>query len=242
MRSTFLFLFSTILVSMLLGCSSYKTKKQESQLVLPELGNVVQTQGDMFYSTVEPAGIPSWPTLKVELQQMPFNTKSYTTYARLMQRAARINSISYNDSLPYKPKYVRLQLTDKVALTQMLNSEAHESLREYLTADDAYKLVTGLDLALSESELVVFLNAEAVQLQKDEYGSLKVVLINGNQQNSFFFSELQVFDYQLSSFCWGEDVLHRKKIKNLIAEGERCPKGTFLKARKMEKDESYLKF
>nr|WP_299339495.1 hypothetical protein [Allomuricauda sp.] len=242
MRSTTLFLFSILVGSLISGCSGYKHKKQESQLTLPELGNVVQTRGDMFYAAVAPTGIPQWPTLKVEVQQMPFDQKSYTTYAKLMQKAARINSISYNDSLPYKPKYLRLQLTDKVALTQLLNSEEHAALRDYLALDDTYKLVTGLDLALTENELVTFLNAEAVQLQKDGFGSLKIVLINGSKQFSYFFSELQVFDYRLASFCWGEDAHHRKMVRNLIPDGERCPKGTYLKARKLEKEATYLKF
>ncbi len=210
-------------------------------MVLPELGTIIETQGDMLYSSVEATGIPHWPTLKVEVQQMPFNSKSYATYARLKQRAGRINSISYNDSLPYKPKYLRFTLPDKVNLTRLLNQDNNKTLRDYLITDDTYKLVTQLDIAPTENELVNFLSAEAILLEKDSYGSLKLVVMNGNQKRSFFFSELQVFNYAHSSFCWGEDTYHNKKIRSLIREGNRCPKGTFMKPKKMEKNKPYLK-
>lgn len=237
--STFLRLF--LLSIFIFSCSSYKNKKQEWLLVLPELGSVIQTHGDMLYTASEPTGIPAWPILRVEVKQMPFNSSSYYTYAKYKQRAAQINSVPYNDSLPYKPKYLRLTLPDKVALTQHINQEEHKKIREYLLTDDTYKLVTRLDIAPTENELIQFLNAEVVQLEKDEYGSQKLILITGDEYVSYFFSELQVFDYGHVSFCWGEDTYHNKKIKSLIKDGDRCPKGTFLKPKKMNKNKPYLK-
>ena len=240
MKFDHIFLFSPLFFA-IISCSSYKNKKQESLLVLPELGTVVQVQGDMLYESSEPTSLPVWPTLRVEVRQMPFNAVSYTTYAKYKQRAAQINSVPYNDSLPYKPKFLRLTLPDKVKLTQMLNQDNHKALREYLVTDDTYKLVTQLDIAPTEVDLVNFLNAEAVQLERDSYGAQKLVLVNGKQRRSFFFSELQVFDYAHTSFCWGEDVYHNKKIKSLISDGGRCPKGTFMKPKKMDKNKTYLK-
>ena len=234
----FLFL---ILFLVLSSCSSYKNKKQEALLVLPELGTVVQVQGDLLYKSSEPTGLPVWPTLRVEVRQLPFNSVSYSMYAKYKQRAAQINSVPYNDSLGYKPKFLRLSLPDKVKLTQMLNQDNHKALRDYLVTDDTYKLVTHLDIAPTEIELVNFLNAEAIQLERDRYGAQKLVLVNGKQRRSFFFSELQVFDYGHTSFCWGEDIYHNKKIKSLITDGSRCPKGTFMKPKKMDKNKTYLK-
>ena len=232
-----LFLTSIFIIS----CSSYRNKKQESLLVLPELGTVVQSHGDMLYTSSEPISLPSWPTLRIEVLQMPFNSSSYYTYAKQRLRAAQINSIPYNDSLAYKPKYLRLTLPDKIKLTQLLNQDGHKMFREYLLTDDSYKLVTRLDFAPTENEIVNFLKAEAILLEKDEYGSQKLVLVNGEKQTSYFFSELQVFDYGYDSFCWGEDTYHNKKIKSLIKDGDRCPKGTFLKPKKMDKNKTYFK-
>ncbi len=226
----------------MLGCSAYKAEKQESLLTFPELGTLVKTKGDMWYSAAEQVGIPKWSELKVDVKQLPFNRTSYYSYAKFMEQAGKINSISYNDSLPYKPKYLRLQLLDKLGLTNLLNAEPHKALRSYISNDDGYKLVTGLNITVPETEMPSFLQAEAIQLQKDEYDNIILVIISGELERHYFFSELHVFDYQYSNFCWGEDRYHNMIIENLISEGQKCPKGTYLKASKVNGDRSYLKF
>ncbi|MGW9686754.1 hypothetical protein [Flagellimonas sp. 2504JD1-5] len=223
-------------------CSTYKAKKQEAQLSFPELGTLIKTKGDLWYSAAEQIGVPDWSELKVDVQQMPFNRQSYTDYAKHMQQAAKINTISYNDSLPYKPKYLRLQLLDQLGLAQLLNQDKHDALRSYISNDDSYKLVTGLNITVPETEMPGFLQAEAIQLQKDKYDNIVLTVINGEQKRQYFFSELQVFDYQYAHFCWGEDQYHNMIIENLISEGQKCPKGTYLKASKVNGDKAYLKF
>ncbi len=224
------------------SCSSYKAKKQEALLNFPELGTVIKTSGDMWYSASEQVGVPNWSVLKVDVKQLPFNRTSYLAYAKYMQQAGKINSISYNDSLPYKPKYLRLQLLDRLGITQLLNNDAHDDLRSYVSNDDTYKLVTGLNITIPETEMPSFLQAEAIQLQKDNYGNIQLVIINGEFERRYFFSELHVFGYQYAHFCWGEDQYHNMIIENLISEDQKCPKGTHLKASKVNGGRSYLKF
>nr|WP_299067278.1 hypothetical protein [uncultured Allomuricauda sp.] len=234
--------FTTYGVLFLLGCSAYKAEKQESLLSFPELGTLIKTKGDMWYSAAEQIGVPNWSVLKVDVKQLPFNRTSYYSYAKFMEQAGKINSVSYNDSLPYKPKYLRLQLLDRLGLTQLLNNEQHDDLRSYIANDDGYKLVTGLNITVPEVEMPGFLQAEALQLQKDAYDNIILVVINGEFEKHYFFSELHVFDYQYSNFCWGEDQYHNMIIENLISEDQKCPKGTYLKASKVNGDRSYLKF
>lgn len=229
-------------VLFLLGCSAYKAEKQESLLSFPELGALVKTKGDIWYSAAEQIGVPKWSMLKVDVKQLPFNKTSYYSYAKYMEQAGKINSISYNDSLPYKPKYLRLQLLDKLGITNLLNAETHKELRSYISNDDGYKLVTGLNITVPETEMPSFLQAEAIQLQKDSYENIILVVISGELERHYFFSELHVFDYQYSNFCWGEDQYHNLIIENLISEDQKCPKGTYLKASKVNDNKSYLKF
>lgn len=236
-----LFLLAIVILSCI-HCSTYKAKKQEALLNFPELGTVIKTSGDMWYSASEQVGVPNWSVLKVDVKQLPFNRTSYFAYAKYMQEAGKINSISYNDSLPYKPKYLRLKLLDRLGITQLLNNDVHDDLRSYISNDDAYKLVSGLDITVPETEMPGFLQAEAVQLQKDVYNNIVLVVINGEFERRYFFSEFQVFGYQYAHFCWGEDQYHNTIIENLISEGQKCPKGTHLKASKVNGDRSYLKF
>ncbi|UII76205.1 hypothetical protein LV716_18370 [Flagellimonas sp. HMM57] len=242
MKSFFVKALVICVILFLLGCNAYKAQKQEAQLNFPALGTLIKTKGDLWYSAVEQVGVPDWSALKVDVQQLPFNRTSYGSYARYMEQAGKINSIAYVDSLPYKPKYLRLQLLDKLGMTQLLNTDTHKELRSYIAQDEGYKLVTGLDITVPETEMPSFLQAEAVQLQKDTYGNIQLVTINGTTENRYFFSELQIFGYQYANFCWGEDRYHNLIIENLLSEKEKCPKGTYLKSIKVNGDRSYLKF
>ncbi len=225
------------------GCSSYKAKKQESFLTVPELASIVTARESFMYTTHEQVGVPNWETpLKVHVQELPFNKSSYTTYSMYMQRAGRINSVPYVDSLPYKPKYLRLQLLDKIALAGLLNDEINSDTRAYLEKDEAYKMVTYLDITTADDIIPLLLGAETVILEQDDYKNLYLVLLAGDQEQQLSFYDLQVFDYGLSAFCWGENLQYRKEIQAIIEDGETCPEGTFNKASKANSEKDYLKF
>ena len=224
------------------GCSSYKAKQQESFLTVPELGSLVITRDNMTYKSHQQVGTPLWESApKVFVQELPFNKTSYTAYSEFMARAGKINSIPYVDSLPYKPKYLRLQLLDKIALTGMLNAETNSDIRAYLEKDEAYKLVTSLDITTTDLLLPALMGAETVLLQHDEFKNPYLLLYAGDQVQQLSFYELQIFNYELSGFCWGENKFYHKEIQALVDGGESCPKGTFAKASKATSERDYLK-
>ena len=236
---------STVLTCLLLllwGCGSYKAKQQEHQLQMPHLGTVVKTKGGIWYDAAAQIGLPHWKKLKVTLQEMPFNIESYTTYAKHMYRSGKINSIPYKDSLRYKPKYIRLQLQDKIGFTEMLNNDKHATMRRYLSLDDGHRLVTTLDLALTEVEITEFNEVLAATLEKDKFDNPILVLERVGATRTYLLKDLPIYDYGLSTFCWGEDQYQNMRIENLVDEDEKCPRGTHLKASKLQADKAYLKF
>jgi len=224
------------------GCNTYKAKRQEHKLQLPQLGTVVKAKGGVFYDAAAQIGVPNWQKLKVTIQELPFNYESYTVYAKHMHRAGKINSIPYKDSLRYKPKYIRLQLQDKIGFAQLLNNDEHKTMRRYLSLDDDHRLVTTLDLALTEVEITEFQEVLAASLEKDQFENLILVLERVGATRTYLLKDLPVYNYGLSAFCWGEDQYHNMRIENLVAEDEKCPRGTYLKASKIQVDKSYLKF
>ncbi len=239
----FLRLTLTFLTLLLLwGCSTYKAKKQEALLNLPLMGTLVKTTGDMSYNAAEQIGIPKWTSLKVEVKELPFNIESYTTYARHMLRAAKINSIPYNDSLRYKPKYIQLQLQNKIDMAHMLNNDAHGEMRNYLSLDPDHRLVTSVDIALTELEIQEFLAINGAELKKDKLNNIVLTLYMDDIERTYQLKDLPIFDYGLSAFCWGEDQYHRLRIENIVDEDLKCPKNTYLKASKIKSDKAYLKF
>ncbi|NAY93525.1 hypothetical protein GTQ34_16580 [Muricauda sp. JGD-17] len=135
-----------------------------------------------------------------------------------------------------------MQLLDKVRLTSILNTEAHKHLRKYIAADQDHKIVTSVDLVVVEADIHIFLRADAIQLQKDKFDNLVLVLTEGTSKTSYFFSELPIFSYRYSGFCWGENRYDNLIIKNLVSEDQNCPSGTYLKASKVHVEREYLKF
>lgn len=234
-------LFTGLLIA---SCAGYKAEKQTNAISFPELGSIVKKDKDMLMnSTSQQVGMPIWSSpIKVNVQQLPFNKMSYLTYAGYMRKAGKINSIPYVDSLPYRPKYLRVQLLDKIELTTLLNSEANEKVRTYLEKDSDYKMVTKMDFTVPETIMPLYEQAETVVLQQDEFKNVYLVLINGKKEERIHFSHLQVFDYEVSCFCWGADRYDQKRIENMVPDTKKCPKGTYEKASKMNSDKLYLKF
>jgi len=242
LKEKFAYIITICAVSLMAACAAYKAERQEALLSFPELGAIVKTKGNLWYSASEQVGVPKWGSLRVSVQQLPFNNESYSRYAKAVQRAGQINSIPYIDSLPYKPKYIRLQLLDKIKITELLNNDDNQNVKDYLEKDENLKLVTSLDLALSEAEITFFDQAEAFELRKDEHGSVILNVVVDDNEQAYYLSDLRVFDYGYATFCWGEDRYHRLRIENIAPEGEKCPKGTHAKPKKVSADRSYLKF
>ncbi|QLG46784.1 hypothetical protein [Costertonia aggregata] len=241
MKNCFIYIFSVVVL--FYSCGSFKAEQRTSALTFPELGSIIKKKGMLWYGTSEQVGIPLWSEpMTVNIRQLPFNPDSYNTYAKYMSSAGKINSIAYNDSLPYKPKYLRLELVDKIRLTRALNSEPNEAVLSYLANDADYKIVTRMDFTVPETVMPTFELADNVVLIQDKFNKVQLVLIANGKEELVNFNEIQIFDFEYSSFCWGEDRYHRKRIENIVSDGSKCPKGTFVKPSKVKADKSYLKF
>ena len=236
-------LLGIVILFLIAGCSSYTIQQQTKALSFPELGSIVKAQGSLWYASTEQVGQPHWETpLKVQVQEIPFNKTSYGTYSNYIKRAGKINSVKYIDSLPYKPKYLRLLLSDKIVLTNRLNAVENKETRAYLEKDSDYRIVSALDITLPDSDLELLSDAETVFLEQDAFRNLSLVYLNGEQQIQLSLKNIQTFDFDLSSFCWGEDRYHNKQVEAILDGKEKCPKGTAKKASKITSDRDYLKF
>jgi len=225
------------------ACSIIKDKQQEARLNFPHLGSLVKDKKTLWHSASEQIGFPYWEEpLTVNIKEFPFNKKTYTAYATYIQQAGKINSIAYTDSLPYKPKYIQLQLRNKIGLTHLLNTPINDAVRSYLEQDPNYGMVTTLLVTVPDAQLPVLLHTEKVLLQKDHQNHTYLVLQNGTTQTKLQFSELQIFAIETTSFCWGKDRYGKLMIKTLLQTGAKCPKNTYRKITKMDTQKTYLKF
>ncbi|MGP1994246.1 hypothetical protein D9V96_020365 [Zobellia laminariae] len=238
-NGSYIFIFLSVLLT---ACGTYKSEQQAAKLTFPELGSIIHTNEDLWYASSEQIGKPIWvEPLVIKARQLPFNKTSYTTYANYMANASKINGIPYVDTLPYKPKYLRLQLLNKIDATKQLNGQENTNVRAYIENDDAYKLVTRIDITVTDAMMPKFIEASTVHMLEDGKGGKYLVLTSKEQEVKVSLSEVQIFDYGYSSFCWGEDRYHNKQLEAILGENEKCPKGTYKKASKVKSEKSFIK-
>jgi len=228
----------------LCSCSAYKASQQYEKLRQPQLGTLVQQNSMLGFAehTQEVGQLHLKKPLAVKVVALPFNDHSYRLYTSYLKNARRANTIPYNDSTPIPPRYLRLELTNQVALTQLLNTTENQALCEYIAQDAGSALVSSINFTSVDRDLALFLNASHVFLTRDDLGKLYFSVLQNDKEQFIYFEELQIFESETLSFCWAEDQHLKKRVVNLMEKGQRCPKGTHKKARKAERERDYLKF
>ena len=243
-RNTGKLAWAVLALTVLYSCTAYKASRQYQKVQQPKLGTVVQQQGQMglVEYTREVGQLQITKPLAVKVVALPFNKHSYGQYTTYLKNTRRANTIPYNDSLPIPPRYVQLELANQVALTQLLNAPKNRALCDYIAQDADFGLVSTISLTATDENLVTFTNATHVLLEQDTLGKLYFKIVHDNGEQFIYFEELQLFDFEILSFCWAEDHYLKKRVVNLLPKGQRCPKGTHKKPVKAEQERDYLKF
>ena len=240
LKQLLLFLLVTLLLS---SCASYKSKLQTEAVTFPELGSFSNIEGDYWYKSSEQIGaFEMEEPLLVSQQELPFNKATYAKYTKYLENANRINSVAFTDSMPFKPKYIRLQLLDKITLTSLVNNKENTNIRAYLQNDPNFKLITQIDVTTTDELRELFSQSKTVLLKKGANNKHILLIQNSQGYREIDFSHLEVFSYNYVSFCWGEDRYHSKIIKLLVEGDSGCPAATYKKASKVKSiEKSYLK-
>jgi len=69
---------------------------------------------------------------------------------------------------------------------------------------------------------------------------LQIKQLRGNKLHSISIPESEIFAYELTGFCWGEDIYGNAQIETLNEKGN-CPEGTEKNAQKLDDLNAYLK-
>ncbi|MGJ8733396.1 MAG: hypothetical protein ACSHW4_09630, partial [Cellulophaga sp.] len=141
-----IFFKAVVVLFLITSCGSYKTKQQIYSITFPELGSIVKNNGALWYASSTEVGVPSYKKeIRIKTQFIPFTKSSYKKYKGVVGRLEKESAISYVDSILIKPKYMRLELSNKVELATILNSESNVEVANYLKTDDNYAIVTSID-------------------------------------------------------------------------------------------------
>ncbi len=229
-----------LLAVVLYGCMPLKSV-QNYQSTIPSLGVIGKRNGSFITKGFQQVGFPKLTTpIALTATELPFSKNSFKEYQQLKTQRGEQVEVNYDDSLKVKPKYLRLQVLDKIALTAQLNQGVNTEVRSYLEKDAQCKIVSEIAVYTHPMLVDQLLHAKSIFLNTGITGELEIQFVNKKKKERFALSKRDIFSYGLMSFCWGEDVYGNAKVNTLSTNGN-CPEGTEKSAHKLADTKSYLK-
>ncbi|WP_299535751.1 hypothetical protein [Ulvibacterium sp.] len=236
-------IYSVSLSLMVLLCSCASLKNVSSfERHAPSLGTIGNQSQSLLHTSFQRIGHPSLERpIAVLVKEVPFTKSSFKKYTAYKKNSGMVPEIQLIDSLGTKSSYLCLEITDKIALRDALNSEKNNSVLSYLEKDDAYCLVYKIALYPNLEAYRLLMQSDRLFLETDRNGILILKARNRNLDKEIILSQMEIFDYSSLGFCWGETQYGRKQIEALVGDGDSCPKNTERKAYKLDESKSYLK-
>ncbi len=218
--------------------SSHSITKQ--QVVMGSVGldrNLLLEHG---YSN---AAIPKYGNpIKVTTMQVPFSKQTHKAFVNAKTTQVANINVKYADTLKDKPKFVKLDVADKVALIEALNAKENKAVKDYLSTDYNASVITSISMALDSQMLNDIANADAVFLVQNGLKSYGIQLFdNDKATKTIGFNEGIIFSYNSSNCCWQENDKHRINIVDIVVGKTNCPDRTYPSAKQAKRKINYFK-
>lgn len=181
--------------------------------------------------------------IKVNVSFIAFNKTSFKAFEDAKKNQNSTIDVVYNDSVDIKPRYLKLEVSDRLEVLNSLNSDANKSLFELLKTKKGAHLVTSVALVLSASEMMDLANAEELFLEGSGIKSYSLnTYKDGALQKVMKFNEGVIFAYQASNACWKQNDKYQLEIVDLVETNDKCPSYTYRSSKQAEKKIDYYKF
>lgn len=234
--------YPMLLALLLICCTPIKNLKSKNGF-MPSLGAVGKSNTSILSKNFQQLGEPHIiEPLALSVREIPFTKSMFKKYQAFKAGQGAKPAIMYSDSITVKPKYLSLEILDKVSLQSQLNKEENNAVREYLSQDDGYALISQISFLANSEIKDNLITAKSIFLVENSNGLLEIKILNGKEKKVLNFLDIEIFEYDVSGFCWGKNRYGQLQIKAITNKTDKCPKGTEKKAYKLESTKSYLKF
>lgn len=229
----------TLLACVIYSCTAIKQPSSEDAQ-LPSLTAIGKKDKSLLQTHFKQVGEPHLnEAIAVSANAVPFDKSSFKRYTQAKANRGEQLQLQYVDSLPVKPKYLRFEIKDKIALQSLLNEKENDEVRSYLTKDSDCKIVSSISLYMDERQAELYHSADGLFLSTSADDMLRLELIIGTKKTYVNVPKEEIFDYEVMGFCWGEDVYGRPQIETL--NHGKCPTGTEKNAQKLADLKPFLK-
>lgn len=212
--------------------------KKEKQLSGLSIG-AVGVENGLFESGFESKAQPNMnKKLSVNVQQKTFSKNHFKRFEQ-MQGSEKM-SLKYIDSLPHKPSYFEIELTDDIAFATSIREDDNKGVYAFSKANKNTRVVTKLSLVFKNDGPT---NGNIFYITKGNQGASQLETISKDGSRKLYqFSDAIIFDYELSYFCWGTDTYGKIAAFDLVEEGKSCARPLSRKAKTFNKEKNLFNY
>lgn len=240
-RSGLLVCFLTIL-----SCKTVTVQNKQYQITAQKvaLGSVGIDKTFDLERTYTAHGIPDFiEQIKVQVTPIALDKRSFKAYNKAKELQPSSINVRLVDSLPDKPKFLNVEIADKVGLMNLLNDPSNTSVNAYLQNQKEAHIVTNISIVLNVADMNDLLMAEEVFITQIGIKTIGLKLFNKHKiTRTINFNDGVVFAYRASKGCWKENNKYQLEIVELIEGDDSCPSQTYRSSKRAKKKIDYFKF
>ena len=220
---------------------THETQTKTTQSI--ELGTIGEDKIFLLEEDYNSTAIPDLTKpIKLSLSVIEFNNMSYKAFAKTNSKKQTPLTLHYADSLTEKPKFLKLEIADRVTVLETLNSKHNKDVKNYISNKKDAHLISAVSIAFNETIMNTLLKADALFLEQT---ANKLFVIKAYKDNvvldSFGFNDGVVFAYKASNFCWQEDKTQQLSVVDIVESSGKCPNNSYRNAKRAQKMIDYFK-
>tara|TARA_R110000868_G_scaffold324166_2_gene585047 strand:- start:99 stop:833 length:735 start_codon:yes stop_codon:yes gene_type:complete len=207
------------------------------------LGSIGSGKEFVLQKGFDNSAVPNYKApIKLSVITRPFTKQTYKAFIKAKALQSADIAVTYIDSVPNKPKYLQLQIADKVAIITALNSEENRDVKDYLSLNTYAQVLSSMSVVFNQKDIESINNADAVFLIQNGIKTYAIQLYkNKVKTQTISFNDGVVFEYQTSYCCWQENNKHQIDIVDLVSTFSACPNNTYRSPKRSKKNINYYK-
>mgnify|MGYP000908383044 CR=1 FL=1 len=181
--------------------------------------------------------------IKVSVTAVPFNKTKLKAFEKAKSAQNKAIVVKYVDSVKTKPRFLKLEIADRVAILNSLMGNENTAVFEFLQNKTNAHLISTISIVFDAETAAKLSTAQEVFLEHTGINNYVLKTYDNNiEQHSIYFNEGVVFGYQTSNACWKENKKRQLEIVDVVESNDRCPINTHRLAKKAKKQINYYKF
>lgn len=208
------------------------------------LGSIGIDENFILEKTYSNIGFPKYfRPVKVNVIPTYFSKSTYAAFKDAKPSQNGTINISYYDSLDVKPKFLSINISDKIALISLLNHKENTDVKDFLLNQNESQIVTSIAVVFGKSNHDLLKDAEEIFIEQSGLNNIALKIYKDSKFiKTLNFNEGIVFSYRSASVCWKENSKYQLKIVDLIEGDNSCPQQTYKSSKRAKKDINYYKF